>query len=1080
VPATLTTRKFLDTVYTQLEFERGVLLPAQERPKKKAKDWLEKGDWQTLAAQVGAEKIFFVGQNPVIVFARLENHGEQTFRELYRRIWSMARPQFLFLARPGELAVYDLTQPPPKSDQPVNDGGRLIDRVEVLAEVQTTLAAFHREKIETGDIFGESRFGDKLNRADRALIRDLKLVRHELNAVGSATLADLHSLLGRCIFVRYLEDREIINRDYFEKVITIHPNKSHKWQKILDSQVGTFVDSAMEDVLFLRILQDREFTYALFEQLANDFNGDTFPIENSERAHIKQAHLDRLRGFLCGEPAGQRELFFYAYKFDVIPIELISSIYEEFYNERVGKEQNQGSHYTPPTLVEFLLSQTLTHEVLDKTPRIIDPACGSGIFLVESFRRVVRHRWAKDGGKVPDRQTLQKILRDQIAGIDINPEAVRVTAFSLYLAFLHYQQPRKINEQRRLPHLKWVDQAERDRRNARKPNAQFFDVLLQDNAFNVVDGKLPDEVVKRFGSVTADVVVGNPPWGYPKRTDHDGTVALEVTLAWCRKQNKPVGDKELSQAFIHLSLELLKKGGRAGLLISTGVFFKNHQQSKEFRQAWLNAVKLTSVVNFAHVRHAFFSGENRSANGIAPFAAVVFDRQSCERNRFAYWSAKRTLTIEKSQCVILNRGDMHYLNQEDCLRNERLWKTFWWGRRQDEMLVSLINHFPNLKSLPHLAAVGYGFEEASGGKAADWLAKYKELPVGKFERYGVLNSSCLKTVPHQVYRRGCKDIYSGHRLLVRRGVPAGGQIVARFESQPFAFRHSIQGIRFKGLQPWQELSLLGIFWSSLARYYFWLTSGSWGAWHDAIHVDDIFSLPVSLPENETAAAPIVSIVKQLRNLSSADVGLFDAPGWQSLRELEAELDEAVYELYGLMENERDLVREMCSLGLDLFYKNQGSDAVKPVGVPSISFGTQQDLVSEDGHLADYLRTLLECWNPQIKSNGDEFAWQVITPSSKASLLAVLLETRNIGEAKEFFPVQEGKAWATVLEKLSQYSRLSVGSPFVLADTFYRLVSDYEILIVKRNERRFWTKSTAREDAEATMLQGMLLQERGGR
>jgi type I restriction-modification system DNA methylase subunit len=1060
-----------------------MLLPAQECPKKKAKDWLEKGDWQTLAAQVGAEKIFFVGQNPVIVFARLENHGEQTLRELYRRVWSMARPQFLFLARPGELVVYDLTQPPPKSDQSVNGDRRLINRVETLAEVQTTLAAFHREKIETGDIFGESGFGDKLNRADRALIRDLKLVRHELNAIDSAELADLHSLLGRCIFTRYLEDREIINRDYFEKVITSHPNKSREWQKILDNRVGTFVDLAMDDVLFLRILQDKGFTYALFEQLANDFNGDTFPVEDSELAHIKQAHLDRLRGFLCGEPAGQRELFFYAYKFDVIPIELISSIYEEFYNERVGKEQNQGSHYTPPTLVEFLLSQTLTPEVLDKTPRIVDFACGSGIFLVESFRRVVRHRWAKDGGKVPDRQMLQKILRDQIAGIDINPEAVRVAAFSLYLAFLHYQRPRKINEHRRLPHLKWVDQAERERRNARKPNAQFFDVLLQDNAFNVVDGKLPEEVARRFGTATADVVVGNPPWGYPKRTDHEGTAALEVTLAWCRKQNKPVGDKELSQAFIHLSLELLKQGGRAGLLISTGVFFKHHQQSKEFRQAWLNAVKLASVVNFAHVRHAFFSGENRSANGIAPFAAVVFDHQPCERNRFAYWSAKRTLTIEKNQCVVLNRGDLHYLNQTECIHNDRLWKTYWWGRGRDAVLIGTLGHLPRLKILPEIlqncdVMPGIGFEIGNQKYDAGWLRNYREFPGKEFTRYGALNVNKLKIIPEKIYRRGCERIYSGHRLLVRRGVPSGGAITVRFETQPFAVSELIYGVRIDNIKKWQEDVILGIFWSSLARYYFWLTSGSWGAWLDKISLEEVLSLPIRLPADEAAAAPIVSVVKQLRSLSSPDVELFDAPGQQSLRNLETKLDDAVYELYGLTENERDLIREMCSLGLDLFYKNQDSDAVKPVEVPPISFGTQQDLANENGHLADYLRTLLECWNPQIKGDESEFAWQVIAPSSKAPLLAVLLETRDIGEVKELFPVQEGKAWTTVLEKLSRHSRLPAGSPVVLGDTFYRLVSDYEILIVKRNERRFWTKSVAREDAEATMLQSMLLQERG--
>jgi len=210
----------------------------------------------------------------------------------------------------------------------------------------------------------------------------------------------------------------------------------------------------MAELRFLRVLQNKDFTYALFAQLADDFNGDMFPVED-EADYIQQEHLDKLRGFLQGNTSPQEELFFFAYRFDVIPIELISTIYEEFYNEQTGKDRNQGSHYTPPALVEFVLAHTLTPEVLATKPRVLDPACGSGIFLVESFRRMVRHLWAQQDGRRVSRPQLRKILREQIAGMDINEEAVRVAAFSLYLAFLHYQEPREINEERRLPFLKW-------------------------------------------------------------------------------------------------------------------------------------------------------------------------------------------------------------------------------------------------------------------------------------------------------------------------------------------------------------------------------------------------------------------------------------------------------------------------------------------------------------------------------------------------------------------------------------------------------------------------------------------------
>src|SRR6185437_3781513 len=450
-------------------------------------------------------------------------------RAFYERVWCMSRPQLLFLACPGELLVLDLTKAPPKPDESINDKSRLIAVARSVAEVQAQLAEYHRERVETGVLFGDERFSNSSNRSDRALIRDLKTVRQQLAAVTTRrdfkkpTLRDLHSLIGRAIFIRYLEDREILTAAYFESLAA----RRKEWAKLLtQAPTAPAIEPRLADNRFLRVLQNKDFAYALFDQMAIDFNGDTFPIDDDERERIQQDHLDQLRGFLLGNTTSQQELFFFAYRFDVIPIELISTIYEEFYNEREGKDRNKGSHYTPPSLVEFVLAQTLTPDVLAERPRVIDPACGSGIFLVESFRRIVRHLCAEQAGRRVSRPQLRKILREQIAGMDINEEAVRVAAFSLYLAFLHYQSPREINDERRLPYLKWVAEAERTKREKKNPDAQFFDILLDANSFDVVSGKYPAEVTKRFGSGSAAVVVGNPPWGYPKKEDEEGRKAM--------------------------------------------------------------------------------------------------------------------------------------------------------------------------------------------------------------------------------------------------------------------------------------------------------------------------------------------------------------------------------------------------------------------------------------------------------------------------------------------------------------------------------------------------------------------------
>lgn len=74
--------------------------------------------------------------------------------------------------------------------------------------------------------------------------------------------------------------------------------------------------------------------------------------------------------------------------------------------------------------MEFVLSRTLTAEELKKTPRVLDPACGSGTFLVEAFRRIVRHKQYENQAPLLF-DDLKQILRKQIAGIEVNKEAAK-------------------------------------------------------------------------------------------------------------------------------------------------------------------------------------------------------------------------------------------------------------------------------------------------------------------------------------------------------------------------------------------------------------------------------------------------------------------------------------------------------------------------------------------------------------------------------------------------------------------------------------------------------------------------------
>jgi hypothetical protein len=692
------------------------------------------------------------------------------------------------------------------------------------------------------------------------------------------------------------------------------------------------------------------------------------------------------------------------------------------------------------------------------------------------------------------RDELLDILQRQIAGIDINEEAVRVAAFSLYLAFLHYQHPPDILAQikagKRLPNLKYCIRETTKRE-------QHFDILLAANSFDI-GSAIPtrdSHVAERFSQDCADLVVGNPPWGSPgtKVEEQESRNAMDVALEWCGSQKpaRDVGDREWSQAFIHRVLSFLKEGGRASLLVSAGALFKSHENSQLFRREWLSSATLERVVNFSHVRDVFFKGKARESGAQSPFISVVFRKGIWKGNNsiFDYWSAKKTAIVNQTQGVILSKADLHRLEQAEVLQNENLWKIFWWGGHQDKALIDALQMEAPLKRLVigncplSDADFGRGYELTGDKNSAKELKRLQQLPTKYFDRYGPLDKSKFQPPPRIVHRQGNLRLYRGVRLLVKRGITQKralkGQIVARLATEPFCFRNSIHGVRLPDGSELEGKILLGIFWSSLARYYYWLTAGSW-MWHNEIHVEDVCCLPTRMPSDKRLIDRIVNIVDRLQAASPGG-GLF--PGQlddSAKRQLERKLDEAVFDLYELSSAERDQVVDMCEYGLDLFYRDIESDALKILDRdrPRKCCGTLDDIPSSHNAqkgLEAYLWAFLEIWNKELEPSG-EFRWEVIKPKHNTPMLAVIFATQEKGE-----PLPEGRAsdtdrWQDVLSCLEDSLTSPFGSRRVYIDGLVRAISDTDIMIIKRNERRLWTRTAAREDAEAMLLQAIHLQE----
>lgn len=1104
-------RAFLDEVYSKLGLDEGelwqtTLLPAGTTQETSA--WIEIGDWLALGAKVGAERLFFVKGAPVIVFCQRADDSPETLRETFREVWCMARPQYLFIATPGKLQVFSLNDRPARNEEEWKSIQPL-DVVHRVAEVSQQLHAYRREQIETGKLYDEKAPGPIDDRADKRLILDLKTVRKELLGISDETPTRyIYALIARSIFVRYLEDRGILTLDYFKKVASNsnHAKWSSRWLELLETPEERDLSPGAKNRHFTRVLLDKDFTYALFEQLAEHFNGDMFPRDPDEEAKITADHLRLLRNFFLGDMDPQQpSLFLWAYDFEIVPIELISSIYEEFYHTST---EDSGTHYTPSALVEYVLSSLLTPERLSTRPRILDFACGSAIFLVQTFRRIVRY-YESIYHRTLEASELRAILRDQLVGIEINEEAIRVAAFSLYLALLHYQEPKSIlaqieqtNGEKPLPHLIYDSEQEADESRYRvlyRANSfslmagerEFISYYLKENAR--FEGRVEYERLYSTNETlpleqhSFDIVLGNPPWGYLKR--NEGTAEMRAAqkhvLRWCDVFGWSIGDKELSQAFIARALQLVKHDGECGLLVSAGVFLKRHRRSRAFRERWLTESIVLQVTNFTHVRETFFN------NAISPFCFVRFKPGSADPSHHVeYWSAKQTNPVGM-QVVSLSFADIHRVRQIELKNNDLLWKTYWWGNHRDAAFINSLNLEERLLDIARERgwSWGRGFErDFPGGdhKPSEKLQEYQVLPTENFTRYGPVTG--FESVPEFVHRHGTTDIYEGWRLLVKRGITqadnANGRIEARLEYEKYAVLNSIHGIRIENASDWERKLLIGILWSSLARYYFFMTTSSWGSWHHEIHLEDgLLSLPIRLTTDVTLRNQIVEVVGKLQSLNPVQRDLLHPSGLtrrqieEQYRRLEQDLDELIFDLYDLMPSERDLILDMTQVGLELFYRKGRSNAVQRVQFRSSKHDGISDLTETEGRqgLEGYLHTFLSIWNTELEAIGTKFHWRILRPNDIPMLAVVFTIQENTDQLEDGIIVEDTHEWYRLLDSL-EYTLREPITTHVYVDGMVRAVTDTNVVIIKRDELRLWTRSQAREDADATLMQTMMLRQ----
>ncbi len=433
---------------------------------------INKDNWKGILPQrtenilktvIKPDAFFLFNNEPFILFFDNPNNKN----EVLKNCWNLNQAPIIFISNDKDIEIYNGLSFIKEQNiaEPLSNKNWQEDFSFFNIISGKTLEKFHSEL-------------SAKNRVDTKLLENIKAVRDLLTDKHQLSPQITNSLIGRLIFIRYLIDRKV--------VIGFNQNNNGRLTN----------DSLCE------ILNSQQDTYKLFDYIKSKFNGNLFPITNNERTEISEKHLSEFINLLQGTEisTGQMSLFD-IYDFSIIPVELISNVYEFFIGQT--EQENKGAYYTPLFLVNQVLSETI-HKYFKQKPneyncKIIDPACGSGVFLVEALRKIISQYQNNTPNYDTDIEkyqiTIKKLLTDNIFGIDKDENAVNVAIFSLYITLLDYLTPPEIVEFKFPPLL----------------NKNFF----VDDFFNL---KAEYNTILNKKNNKFNFIIGNPPWGKIKES----------------------------------------------------------------------------------------------------------------------------------------------------------------------------------------------------------------------------------------------------------------------------------------------------------------------------------------------------------------------------------------------------------------------------------------------------------------------------------------------------------------------------------------------------------------------------------
>lgn len=585
--------------------------------------------------------------HPVVFVAKADTVQEA--REIHRSLWNSSSAPFVIILLPDQIRVYtgfDYDQN--------NERHGLLDKIDIglfdnfsTVTFEALQEYYSAEAIDDGSIWQKLRNAPHErfnydNRVDKRLLKNLEdlekvLLEKLSNLSRENALKHIHAIIGKYIYFQYLHDREILTDNWARK-------RNIDLDKVLNR--GATLSELIK----------------LSDAIEERFGGKIFPFPDGFKRVFDSHIVDLVASVFYGDTAHGERVLFGVYDFSYIPIETLSYIYEQFLKAQ-GLSKKHGAVYTPESLADYLVNEISTVKQLKRGMKILDPCCGSGIFLVLTYRYLIELELQRQKKRNLTPNQLKQIMEESIHGVEINLEACYVTEFSLILILLNYVEPPDLDKYGRFkfPNLHDKNIFEGD----------FFD---------------PDKEFYPL-TMTFDWVIGNPPW---KAIDVKKNPKDKNVLDWVTANSKtrPVGNNRIEEAFSWRATEFVSENGCIGFVLPAKRLFNS--TSKKFRQEFFKQNEIQRITNFSNFHYLLFQADVSAIT-------VIYQKANREREKKPIWhyspfvanqiiaQLKKGKPTRPVWAIVINKSEIRMIKPDEAEKGDALtWKMAFWGSYEDE------------------------------------------------------------------------------------------------------------------------------------------------------------------------------------------------------------------------------------------------------------------------------------------------------------------------------------------------------------------------------------------------------------